>query len=116
MKTSSPTFATTSEPFTKEQFLALAPNARFGVGGLPGTPQRRVVILATASVLDVPLFRRLARAMDYELHLPTSALAAKGTARNAGWFTPENCSEAATESAGIELRKDEVAGMLQSAG
>lgn len=115
MKTSSPALATFSEPFTKDEFLALAPGATFGIGGLPGTPQRRVVILATASALDLPLFRRLARAMDYELHLLTSALAAKGSARNAGWFTPENCSEAATDSAGIELHNDEVAQTLQSA-
>lgn len=115
MKTSSPAFATCSEPITKEQFLSISPRARFGIGGMRGTPQRRVVILATASALDVPLFRKLARAMDYELPLPTSALAAKGTARNAGWFTPENCSEAATDSAGIKLHNDEAAQTLQSA-
>lgn len=98
--------AASAAPFTKELLLGLAPSARFGTGGLPNAPQRPVVLLAeSVSALDVPLLRRLARAIGYELHLGSSAIAAPGTVRNAGWFTPENCSDGATETATNEARK-----------
>lgn len=108
--------AASAAPFTKELLLGLAPSARFGTGGLPNAPQRPVVLLAeSVSALDVPLLRRLARSIGYELHLASSAIAAPGTVRSAGWFTPENCSVAATKTVTSEVPKYEVPETLLSA-